>query len=464
MIISSLLLALLAGTAVSAGGQATDFLPGQVVPSVETGVDPSQSYALYLPSSYTPQRPAPILYCFEPRSRGLLCLELFREAAERFGYIIASSNNSLSDGPLELNVAAMMSMWHDTHARFAIDDRRTYAAGFSGGARIGNIMGQQLGFAGVIAVGAGFPLSSPPRKDFQFGFFGLIGNLDFNYYELRELDRELDSLGIIHRIEAFDGEHEWAPAERCTEAVEWMELLAMRRGLRPVDASFVGELWARWYEEAVALEREGRFYDAWRKYSAIAREFEELLDVSPSAAAAARLAATKGYRRKRKERRKWDDWSFAYLERSAAVVERLKDTSMPPPSPAELHSALHLTDVISKAAKLSTEDGRAARRVLESLYVQMSYYLVQDFLATEDYSRAWLCLNIATEIKPDRIGPWYNLACTQARRGEPKKALASLKRAVDNGFSDAEQLRNDPDLVSIRDTAEFRQLLDSLSP
>ena len=62
------------------------------------------------------------------------------------------------------NIAAMKALWKDTHERLAIDDTRVYATGFSGGARVANIMGQVLGLAGVIAVGGGYPPSSPPRR------------------------------------------------------------------------------------------------------------------------------------------------------------------------------------------------------------------------------------------------------------------------------------------------------------
>ncbi|MCA1626778.1 MAG: hypothetical protein LC742_02275, partial [Acidobacteria bacterium] len=39
---------------------------GKVVEKVMTLADAGQSYALYLPSNYTPGRQWPILYCFDP--------------------------------------------------------------------------------------------------------------------------------------------------------------------------------------------------------------------------------------------------------------------------------------------------------------------------------------------------------------------------------------------------------------
>ncbi|MBK6423852.1 MAG: hypothetical protein IPF77_16890 [Gemmatimonadetes bacterium] len=49
------------------------------------------------------------------------------------------------------------------------------------------------------------------------------------------LDARLDSVGIRHHIGWFDGVHAWPGAADLAEAVEWMHLQAMRRGLLAAD-------------------------------------------------------------------------------------------------------------------------------------------------------------------------------------------------------------------------------------
>ena len=56
--------------------------------------DPSQTYALYLPSAYSPERQWSVIFAFHPAARGPLMVEKFRAAAEQYGYIVAASNNS----------------------------------------------------------------------------------------------------------------------------------------------------------------------------------------------------------------------------------------------------------------------------------------------------------------------------------------------------------------------------------
>ena len=117
---------------------------GAITDPVRCGADPGLSYALYLPSAYSPQKPWPILYVFDPRGRGRLAAELFRDVAERRGFLVASSNNTESDNPEAPNDRVISILLEDTHGRLSIDERRIYASGFSGGARMACGLGYAL--------------------------------------------------------------------------------------------------------------------------------------------------------------------------------------------------------------------------------------------------------------------------------------------------------------------------------
>src|SRR5436190_11059743 len=109
--------------------------PGTVVSRLVCHDDPAQSYALYLPSKYSPDRRWPILYAFDPFARGKAAVEVYKLAAEKYGYIVVASNNS-KNGPVAEQLAAAQAVWLDTHRRFAIDKDRVYTTGLSGGARV----------------------------------------------------------------------------------------------------------------------------------------------------------------------------------------------------------------------------------------------------------------------------------------------------------------------------------------
>jgi hypothetical protein len=66
---------------------------GEIV-TIHSVTKPAQSYELYVPSNYTPDRRWPIIYAFDPSAQGSRPLQFMKEAAETYGYLVAGSNNS----------------------------------------------------------------------------------------------------------------------------------------------------------------------------------------------------------------------------------------------------------------------------------------------------------------------------------------------------------------------------------
>lgn len=205
---------------------AEDLPRGQIIDSVQCVAAPSQSYALYLPSNYSPDRPWNLILAFDPRAQGRKPVEQYQAAAEKYGYIVAGSHNS-RNGPPDVSLTAAQAMWSDVGKRFSINPKRIYTAGFSGGARIAmKVALDSDQIAGVIASSAGFP-PGHRRSDLRFPVFGTAGTEDFNYLEMRQLDQQLKS---PHRVVIFEGGHQWLPSSLAVEAIEWMESQAARPG------------------------------------------------------------------------------------------------------------------------------------------------------------------------------------------------------------------------------------------
>ena len=71
--------------------QTQDLPVSKVIERVVCLKDASQSYALYLPPDYTPDRRWPVIYAFDPGGRGVRPVERFKDAAGKYGYIIIGS-------------------------------------------------------------------------------------------------------------------------------------------------------------------------------------------------------------------------------------------------------------------------------------------------------------------------------------------------------------------------------------
>ena len=258
---------------------------GVLVDDIACADAPDQHYALYLPSNYSPAHEWPLILGFDAGGRGRRAVERYQAAAEQYGFIVAGSNNS-RNGAWEPTVMAAAAMSRDIETRYVVNAKRVYTAGMSGGARVAMTLAQDFpDIAGVFASSAGF--LDKFEEAVRFPVFASMGTDDFNHYEMYRLDRDLTS---PHLVIEFQGGHEWLPVEAATAGVEWMELQAMKRGLREKDQALVH----RWFTTRVArAEAETDRLRQMRAFQGIAADFDGLDDVAPLAARAGTLARSR---------------------------------------------------------------------------------------------------------------------------------------------------------------------------
>jgi tetratricopeptide (TPR) repeat protein len=451
-----LLPAVLVASAIAAAPGGGAFARGEVIPRVSCDADPRQTYALYLPSSYEPPKSWPILYLLDPSARGALAVERFRTAAEEHGWILAGSNVS-RNGPMSLTVEAMRAMWDDTHRKLRLDSRRAYTGGFSGGAR-GAILVATLepAIAGVIACGAGFPDDRSPNDKTSFALFATAGETDFNYWELGKLDRQLASLGKAHRLVEFDGGHRWPPEDVTREALDWLDLQAIRKD--DADRAGLDALLERRLAKIRDLDAKGRIAQAHEERVAAVEDFRGLGDVS---ALEARLAADSRDRRLRKAisardaRERGEARELAELAPSFEAIR----SGLPPPPLRQLIRDLRIPQL--KSRSLSKDDGErsSARRVLEAIFARTFENLPEELLARGEPARALLALSVAAEIHPDSPRLWFRRARAHARSGDAAAAIADLRTAVANGFPSRSEIEQNPDLRVLRGQPAFADVL-----
>jgi poly(3-hydroxybutyrate) depolymerase len=199
-------------------------LPTGASGQVEAGItelavsrsDPTQEYALFVPSTYRPGTPHPLLLVLDSRGRALLPLERLAPTAERLGWLVMSSYQSRSDEAGLETDRAVMAMIEDAQDLFTVDTRRLYFAGLSGNARQSWLLAgaYQPYTAGILGFGAALPGSTrlvemEADGPVGFAFFGGAGTVDYNNHELRSLDWRLDEYSVAHFVTFYPGEHEW---------------------------------------------------------------------------------------------------------------------------------------------------------------------------------------------------------------------------------------------------------------
>jgi dienelactone hydrolase len=437
-----------------------DELPrGQVIERVACKADPQQSYALYLPSGYTPEKKWPMLYAFDPAGRGKLPVSLFKDAAEKFGFIVVGSNNSrngIQVGPI------IQAVLEDTNGRFAIDPKRVYSTGFSGGARIAfALAGSNPGaVAGVIACSAGFPRTASPAPDLQFVVFATTGSEDFNFPEMQQLKRKMDEAAMQNRLAVFDGGHEWPPANLAAQAIAWLELQAMKKGNGAKDQALIDSMLAERLAIARGYESSGQNYSAYLEYQALAADFRGLREVKDIVANSERLSAAKEVKAAIKDARAEEDRQSQLESKIQTLIVQLADKSRSVEMLAELKATISDLENKSEQTKDSS-DRRVARRVKEAVFAQ-AYEGANNLYLQKNYAEAPQQLEIAALLKPKSPRLFYELALAHARAGNKSKAINALSRAIENGFTDVGKIEQDPEFESLRNESGFKKLVTGL--
>jgi predicted esterase len=460
-----LALGLVVASAATLGAQdAPPFRPGQLVERATAEDDSSQHYAVFVPSSYRADRMWPLLLLLDPRGRALIPLTRVRAVAERLGYLVMSSYNSRSDEFIDPNADAINAMLHDAQRFFALDQRRVYLVGQSGTARADWVYGYQLKghVAGLIGFGAALPrgFEFTPRPADQapiMVFFGAAGTTDYNFDEMFTLDTLLERVNFPHRISWFEGPHAWPGEPVLTEAVEWVELQAMKYGLKPEDPAWIDSTLASSMAEAESLATTGDAYLGWRRYRAIIADFGGLRDVSNAARRERELARGPVVQKIGRHLAETVRDQEAWNARLAAFLTDFGNGS-PPPLEKSLHT-LGVPKLLRRANGTDDPiDAQAAARRLANIWVYTSFYLPQDYLARGDPDRALAILKVAEAIHPGRPDLCYERARAYQAMQRIPDALTEVECLLHAGIA-PERLEHDPLLEQLRSEWAFRALL-----
>ncbi len=92
-------------------------------------------------------------------------------------------------------------------------------------------------------------------------------------------------------------------------------------------------------------------------------------------------------------------------------------------------------------------------------YIAVMKALAESYTRAREY-RKGLRLDLKLSmLLPREPEVHYNLACSYALVGEKKKAIETLRKAVILGYRDYAYMEQDPDLESLRDDEEFKEIV-----
>jgi dienelactone hydrolase len=433
--------------------QKENFPAGQFLENIICKHDTSQSYALYLPSGYSPEKAYPVVFAFDPHGTGKLPVSNYKELAEKYKFILAGSNNSKNGVPWDDIQKIANTFFADVQVRCNVNSQRIYLLGFSGGARIANSITINNGsITGAICCGAAAPASATTNPRSNYFFMAITGNADFNYTEIRKYDKvDLAGHPVKHALLVFDGKHEWPPLATMNEAFLWMELNEMRKNASYKNDSLVSNaILAASTQLETNLKKKQMLeaYDCCRK---TINFYDGLTDLTLFFDTYKKLQSNEEIDNAlKKEEAEWKQEEILKNQYREAV--QTNDYTW------------WQKDIQAVNAKIKNGPKNEAliyKRVLGYLSLMM-YIQTIEFIKQSNTSAAVYFDKLYLLVDPTNSEAHYLAAELNAMQGNQEGAITYLKSAVKNGYADKTRLQNDKAFEKIKLTANFHDVLEEI--
>lgn len=430
----------------------TVFQPGLVVSHVPCAADTAESYALYLPSDYTPNHVFPVVFFFDAHARGALVVKKYKNVAQKLGFILVASNNSKNDQPPKLSDQILYHFMKDVEKRFSIDPQRIYTAGFSGGARIAAGIGLfNKSVSGTIGLEAGFP---PIRQipDDHLIWVGVVGDLDFNYLELKNLEIQLNRLGMKNLLIVYPGKHALPPAEIFERAYDFLQLEAMRKNVIPSNQAFIDSVKQSYDKMRLKAQKDHHYLRQMEIDRNLVKNLDSLADVSLYKKEIKRLAASRAIQIKMKRETALNKTEAEYQQKFAeSMVQR--DAAW------WKHQILEL---YQKKKTARFEDEKLMNQRLLNYLSLISYLYANSSINDGQPEQAKKFLIMYQMVDPENNMVYFLKAEYYALKNQNDNALSSLQEAVDHGYNEANGIAGNQYFQNLKGSPKLAHILNEI--
>lgn len=429
---------------------------GVVIDQVEMITDSTATYALYLPTEFEMNKKWPLIFVFDPEGNGKRAVDVFKDAAEKYGFMVVASNVIRND-ILEKNLARFDKLSLEIGKTYPVQTTRIFTAGFSGGARLATTIAViTKKIEAVIACGASFSTDVvyyPKRADFYF--IGLAGNDDFNYSEMESAQKYLDVRRIPNELLTFKGAHEWPDAKQISEAFKWIQL----RYLTKLNKLPREELFALYQEDLQEANELATFdkENAIAELARIRKNYDQRLNTD-SLKKKFRLLKRDPLYKARKKKDQAATWEEEDLRSMYALYFRDDLDSLNFDNLGWWESQLQQIDSFTTSKDYFKK--RTGKRLKSLLFTAAKEVASTQKDSTD--SQKWLYTNIFMTITNKKYKQaYFNVIGHAAKKLNYDMALFYTEELFKNGFKDLEKLKKIPGASIFFVSPAYQELEDT---
>jgi hypothetical protein len=215
---------------------------------------------LYLPTNFETTRTWPLIFICTENGKAVQALRYMTEAAEKNGYILATSAAVQDTIPLTEKVLQINSSLMKLQEYLPLDHTRIYTAGYDLGGQLAALIPSLIRpVRGVLAIGSNMPSLELIKDKGPYEFVGVMGRADYLYPDLLSIEYILDQKKISNHMLYHTGGHEWPESRYLGYGMQFLSLMAMKDQNGTRDTAFVRTSYSEFQDYVMALEADGEF-------------------------------------------------------------------------------------------------------------------------------------------------------------------------------------------------------------
>jgi len=387
--------------------------------------DTLQSYEVYIPSRNSEKQSLPLLVIIDSHGAGKFAINKFKEAAEQYSTVLVASNY-VKNGSADFEKAIQIAI-EDARKKLPVN-QTIFLAGFSGGARMVFIYASVHSAQGIIMCGA---LADPSQlSSLGMPIISISGTDDFNFIETAQFLYQENNIPKNLKIEFTNQSHSWPNPSILCNSLGLLRIADRARTNADFDESEYSEYNAFQNTRIDSLEKQGDYI----RSAMLARTMASTAPFNTDKTFASKykkLKMSTEYTKELSELRKCLMYEMNSRQ-SYADAFLLKD------------STWWNSEISSIENNIATEKNAFQidmnKRIKGYLGIT-SYSLSKLAIRKKDADMLSKILFVYKRLEPQNPDMFYFSAFPDYWAGNEAGAVANLKKAIDLGFADMEQIQ-----------------------
>ena len=159
------------------------------------------SYSIFLPKSYSADKPVKVLFVFDPEGEGTRAARLFASGLGDQNFVIAANNIPLYNDldSLDINADMAVQLMRDVFLKVSVNKNEIYMAGLKSGAQVASAVSYILtGSTNLLLIDDVFYANQYLKRSKRNTVMGVVGEASENYYQMAD---------YFSMLRAFDGDN-----------------------------------------------------------------------------------------------------------------------------------------------------------------------------------------------------------------------------------------------------------------